>query len=657
MNFKSQKFFFFFLTIALFFSLQTIFCFADPKTTDQDSVKLGKYLSILKKIDPKNVDSIIAISDKAILDFKHQNSEYDLCKINQGTGFILSKYGYLGLSEKYYTDALALSKKIKNTSLEVDITNSLGVLWGKRGDFLKAESYFLKALLSAKKTNYQEGVAAAYFKLGVVRTKQNKPNEALEFYLKVDSVNQKNGTHFLKNDLIANKAIIYAIRGDLDNALKQFELSYKIAAEERNLINQVLALQNIGLVYKEKKQYQKALSILEKGINTAKKSNLKEEELRITINVPLVVFEQKKYHLAQTQLLDLLKKAKKLGLEDLQVEIYNVLVETSEAQNNFKSAFDYYKSGSNIKDKQINEQKQRALAEANASLGLYKANAKILEGNQLLFQTRKERNIILVVLIAIAILSFVLIFVLIRLKNTNDELSISKIELTESNSIKNKLFSIIGHDLRGGHGSTLGILGLIKNGDLDAEEQAKYLDLIIKQSTSSLETLDDLLLWGKAQIKGNNLQKVNIQILPVIQKVIDLNIKAINEKKLVLNTIDLEGKSIFMDANHFAFIIRNLMANAIKFTPSNGQINIYAENHQNNLIKICVADNGIGIPEEDLKNIFLPDSKSRRGTNNEKGTGLGLTLCNEFVMANGGKIWAEQNNNQGTVLCFTCEKG
>jgi signal transduction histidine kinase len=645
------------LAIMIFlFTLQSP-VFADGKTQTKDSLRLEKYLSKLKSINPQKVDSIIIVINQGVTEFKKENKTYNLCKINQAGGSLFSKFGYLNLSEIYYSEALELAKQLKNKKLEANILNSYGVLWGKKGDYIKAESIFLKALLIAKQNNDAEGTANSYFKLGVIRTKQDKPDEALKFYLKIESINKLNGSKYYQKDLIQNLGIVYAMKGDLSNALNQFHKSYNNALKHNNYVDQVLALQNIGLVFKEKKDYLTADKSFKEGIALAKKQGLKEEELRISLSRTLILFDQKKYDLAQNQLINLLNEGKKIELEDLEIEIYNNLEAIAKVKQNYKSALYYFKKNCEVKDKQLNQQKQQAVAEANASLGLYKANEEVLEGKNLLFQKIKEKNIILGGLIFAGLVSIGLIIVLYRLKRLNVKLNHSKLELTNSNNIKNKLFSIIGHDLRGSYGMTLGILELIKEDELTEAEQQKYLDLVIKQSESSLTILDDLLLWGQAQIKGTKLNQLLLPVLPTVQKSINFNIEAINDKCLTVNKIDLENKNVFMDANHFAFVIRNLLANSIKFTPKNGEINIYAQDYGEGLIRICVADNGIGISTEDLKNVFLPDSKSSLGTNSEKGTGLGLTLCNEFVKANGGEIWAEKNADQGTIICFTCLKG
>jgi signal transduction histidine kinase len=653
-----KQFFNCFLLFLIVFicTLNTQHVFGFQQSSAADSLRLEKYLSVLNGISPDLVDRIIEVSDKAILEFKIEKNPYNVCKINQATGSLFIKFGYLSLSEKYLTDALNYAIELKNKELEVDITNTIGVLWGKKGDYLKSESYFLTALLKAQKANYTQGKVSSYFKIGVLRIKEDKPDEALKFYLKVDSINSKNGTSFLKTDLINNKAIVYAIKGDLDNALKQFELSYKLALKDKRIVDQVLAYQNIGLVYKERNDYKNAIKYLDAGIALAQKSGLHEEELRISIAKPSILIEQKNYSLAKQQFLQILEKSKKIELNDLSIEIYSSLVYILQEQQDYKSALVYFKEGTALKNLQTNKLKQRALAEANVSLGLYTANQKILESESLLFQKTREKNILLIVLLFGALLTVGLIVVSLRLKKLNDKLNIKKADLTESNHVKNKLFSIIGHDLRGSQGTTLGILGLIEEGELDPIEQKKYIEIVIKQTTSSLAILDDLLLWGQAHVKGEKLEKKPLLVLPFVQKAIDLNLDIITEKSISISPIALENLNIIMETNHFAFVIRNLIANAIKFTPHQGAVEIYAEDYSGRLIKICVSDNGIGIPNGDLESIFLPESLSRKGTNNEKGTGLGLTLCKEFVKANGGEIWAEQNDKKGTRLCFTVEK-
>lgn len=642
------------LGVSLFFLLVPLCTVAFQNVVKLDSVKLNAVLSTIKAIDAHNIDSIINYSDAQALYFKNIKQDVALRKVNQTAGFVLSKYGYFGLSEKYYLEAVSIAKNAKDFYAEADITNSLGVLAGKKGDFVKAEAFFLKTLLIAEKENYPEGIVASYFKLSTVRIRQNKIDEAFAYCLKADSVNQLYNKQFLKLDIINNKAIVFAIRGDLDKALDLFKQGYNVSLRNNEITNQVSSLQNIGLVYKDKRDFKTALSYLNKGVDLANKHRLIAEGLRVAVNIPSLMVEKKQFSLAEDKLKEILLNAKDQNLNDLVLEIYRNLVDIAKTQNNYKDAFDYFNEYTKLNDKQNDEEKQRALQEASVSLGLYKANAEILKKDTLLFQKNRERNILFSILLFVGILLGFLVFILFRLKKLNGRLNNKKELLTESNNIKDKLFSILGHDLRGHQGTTLGILNLLKDGELSNEEAELYLGMLIKQSQSALATLDDLLLWGKAQIKGDKHLQTQLEVLPYCQSVFDLNSEAIHEKHLTVRVIALEGIKVLANSNHFSFVIRNLIANAIKFTPNHGTIKVYHEIYQKDKIRICIADTGLGLSNEELESIFSPGNVSKRGTNNETGTGLGLMLCKEFVEANGGKIWAERNQDGGTTVCFTC---
>ncbi|WP_161603008.1 tetratricopeptide repeat-containing sensor histidine kinase [Pedobacter arcticus] len=630
---------------------------AFQKTTVKDSLKLHTSLDILTAISAQNVDSIVRFADGLIHDHNKNADAKSLLRINRTTGALLLRYGYLQLAEKYYEDAVAISRKLNDKPAEAENTNSLGVLWAKKGDYVKAEASFLKALLIAKQEDNPELMTASYLKLSTLRIRQNRVDAAYIFCLKADSVNKKYQSHFFEVDLMSNKAVVYAIRGNLKKALGFFKKSYEVAVNEGAKVEQVLGLQNIGLIYKEEKDYKRALAYLNQGLTLAKKSGLRDEELRLSINIPVILVEKNELQLAEDEFLELLTRSKEAGLEDLVLEVYGHLISLAKTQANYKKAFEYLGSSKSIEDKQINEQKQSAFRQASVMLGLYTANKRIIENQNLLFQKNREQNILFGILVFVVILLSFVVFILFRLRKLNTKLNVKRVQLVESNHVKDKLFSIIGHDLRGNQSTTLGILNLIKDGELDDAELELYLGMLVKQSQSALTTLDDLLLWGKAEIKGEAPQRTVFEILPVIQNALDLNSEAIHEKKLNVQNYKLDGLQVFSCSNHFSFIIRNLVANAIKFTPMAGNIKLFAEHHGKDFWKICVADDGIGLTEKELISIFSPGNSSKNGTNNEVGTGLGLVLCKEFVEINDGQIWAERNAEGGTTICFMCKKG
>ena len=167
-------------------------------------------------------------------------------------------------------------------------------------------------------------------------------------------------------------------------------------------------------------------------------------------------------------------------------------------------------------------------------------------------------------------------------------------------------------------------------------------------------TLNNLLTWSKSQMNGFVNKPISFQIHEKVNSSIQLLQENANQKKIaIVNNVPTSAE-IYCDVNQFNLIVRNLVTNGIKFTPSGGEIRIHAD-EKNQFWEISIKDNGVGISPEVLKKLFKPDSAlhSTYGTNKEKGTGLGLLLCKEMVEKNGGKISVESIPNEGTTFYFT----
>lgn len=220
--------------------------------------------------------------------------------------------------------------------------------------------------------------------------------------------------------------------------------------------------------------------------------------------------------------------------------------------------------------------------------------------------------------------------------------------LKASNLMKDRLFSIIGHDLRGPIGSITSALNLITSNVLDQEKTKKLLDLTEKTSRSVFVTLENLLHWS---ISWNEDFQQNPQIFPlgnIVNRKIDLLELIARGKNLKIENNVSEDILIFGDSEMVEITISNLLHNAIKFSKNGESIKISA-NDLGEEIKITISDTGIGIPENKILNIF--DSyriNSMIGTSGEKGTGLGLSLCKKLVELNKGRIEVTSKENIGT---------
>lgn len=245
------------------------------------------------------------------------------------------------------------------------------------------------------------------------------------------------------------------------------------------------------------------------------------------------------------------------------------------------------------------------------------------------------------------------------LEKANEELE-SKVkertaELEELNANKDKLFSVIAHDLKSPFTAILGYSDYLAQEieDLSQEEVRTYAASINTSAVNIFKLLSNLLEWSILQSTGKKYHPENFNLSSLVDEnlllfeiiAIDKNIKLYSGIK---NDIIL-----YADKNMTESIIRNLISNALKFTHEKGTINITAE-IKKEFAEICVCDNGIGMTEQEIEKLFkLSHDISREGTKNEKGTGLGLILCKEFVNKHGGKIWVESNKDRGSKFIFT----
>ena len=239
-----------------------------------------------------------------------------------------------------------------------------------------------------------------------------------------------------------------------------------------------------------------------------------------------------------------------------------------------------------------------------------------------------------------------------EITNQNEEITEQKKALEELNGIKDKLFSIISHEFRSPLNSLKGTLALLKVGALSEEE----LNMISKELTDKINStsifLDNLLNWAKSQMQGIQAKPADVNLKEVASENILLLKSMADKKRIQLENRISEESNAFVDPNMMNLIFRNLISNAIKFSMKGGSILIHsAKNGQYNTIS--VKDNGIGMSQENIKMLFQVQSFTTRGTANERGTGLGLYISKNFIESNGGKIWVESEEGNGSTFKFT----
>jgi len=241
----------------------------------------------------------------------------------------------------------------------------------------------------------------------------------------------------------------------------------------------------------------------------------------------------------------------------------------------------------------------------------------------------------------------------IELQNKN--LAITNEELHKANISKDKFFSIIAHDLKSPFNSILGFSELLSDefDNFDMEEKKSFAHNINEASLAAVKLLENLLEWARMQTGKIEFNPKNIDLSNIVVETLSLLHSFAHSKNIKLTSSIGFNTMVFADENMIKTVMRNLVSNAIKFTPVGGEVKIMSVNKENT-IEISVKDNGVGISQEDVELLFQIDKSFKRvGTNNETGTGLGLILCKEFVERNGGSIHIESTPGIGSIFTFT----
>lgn len=240
-------------------------------------------------------------------------------------------------------------------------------------------------------------------------------------------------------------------------------------------------------------------------------------------------------------------------------------------------------------------------------------------------------------------------------KQIEEELKIKNVELQKLNADKDFFMSMLAHDLKSPFNSILGLLELLimNLNYYDIDKIRQFILLINDSSVGAYHLLEDILLWAHSQSGKLPFEPGEIDLKHCCKGVIESLKPNADFKNITIRGIETEGINIYADINMLNTILRNLITNAIKFTNRGGIINITAQQNSSDTT-IVVSDNGIGISAERIPTLFdISKVHSTKGTDDEKGTGLGILLCKEFVERHGGKIWVESELNKGSLFKFT----
>jgi signal transduction histidine kinase len=444
-------------------------------------------------------------------------------------------------------------------------------------------------------------------------------------------------------------AILYAVKGQNDKAFERFMNNLELSNNQKFVMSHIECLSYLGSYFVESGETEKALGYLREGLEVASKNKLPELKADILLSIAEIV-SQTDPAKALVYLDEAMQIGEDMGNRVFITMVYGARIRCFKALGNFREALKATELKQKIADSIFSINKSIELSSIAATYELKQSNERVKDLEKESALNARQRNMMIVVVVAVALLLITLSVSYKRTINLNKQLKRHQAELNELNAMKDKLFSIIGHDLRGPMARIPTILDIYEDPGTDADEKAFLLQSLREHTKASMDMLEKLLFWGQALVKGIRIQMQRINLNEIVDQNVSLYAPAIVEKGVsVINKLPADIFA-YADPTHVDFILRNLLTNAMKYSHSGGEITVSATPaQQQGFLVISVKDNGTGIKPEMLSRIFNP-AYSVPGTADEKGTGIGLMLCKEFAILDGGDIWVESEYGKGATF-------
>ena len=639
----------------------------DKSVPDSTRVKIlvalsGEYqysdFTKAKKYATEAVEAAEEIADKKIKILAFQN-----------IGILHTLSGDYSTALRY--DNLALQHSLEtedSLNMTVDYNNVANDYYDL-GEYDEAYYYFTQSFRIAREINDSLRMAIALHNVGRVFKELGQYDKALDHLHISQNMSRKikdsEGIPYSMDEI----GDVMLRRKEYDSALRTLLKSVKLTRQQNIKILEPRTLAKIATIHLHNKDYKKALAYYDSTYALHEKTNNRFGMAEVGLGRGIVLRDQGKYDDALKLIKQSLEIAHESNARILEINCYNQLAALYELKGDFRKSLEYFKQYKQLEDTLFSQDMQEKLlrdqlrfeTEAKDTQIAALSRARDIRDDQL-----KKQEFIRNILVVVAALSVILLATVYRsgqrrrqintllLKHQEDMEKRSE-ELERLNQVKDKFFSIISHDLRSPINALAGLLDLIDKGAVKPEELPNHVRELKSRFNHTRTLLNNLLDWTLLQMDKLNLQPTRINLHKLVDENIQLLGMSQSKQIKILNQAPEEA-FIFADLNTTNLVIRNLMTNAIKFTNDGGVVTIAAKGKENEWV-ITVSDNGIGINPDVMKILFDKTAPyTTRGTANEKGTGLGLILCKEFVEKNGGKIWVESSPGNGSKFSFTMPK-
>lgn len=585
-------------------------------------------------------------------------------------------FGYVNttpaLVKPYINGAIKLSQTLKSKGAEMTFFTGAGKLHYELGDYDNALKYYLEGAKVAESAKDYAYMCEVYTLISDVYIINKNFHKSDEYLAKEWATIQQ---HFPEDDWLlasyySKKSRIFNIKNDLDSALYY---AWKVANITQKTVSRstddarlhVNDLRLVGITYTAMARYKEAEQIFAQCkaiLDTVKVQSGNAKTLcRLYGNIGDLMQKKGQYNEALAAFDQSLRYAREIAHPEAEMNAYLNLSEVYNKQQNYKAEALFLKKYYELKDSLYTTDKQVKMTELEADYQLEKKNATLAFQKAETARQKNLRNISIAIaaIVVLVLGALIVLYRRIRSKNTllaeqNEQILNQKEALEKLNTVKNKMFSVISHDLRSPINTLKTFFALTKQKQLSPEKQIRYQDQVEQSVIQTGTMLDNLLVWAQMQLNNKPPQIFPINTADAIKNALaevtaQAQLKEILFEESIIETDALANKSILEIA------IRNLLTNAIKFSKVNGTIQV-SNGSANDHVIIRIQDFGIGMDAVQITQINDKAIESKTGTQGEKGSGMGLMLVVQLLQQINARLDIQSKPGKGSIFAIILPK-
>ncbi|MBS1558224.1 MAG: tetratricopeptide repeat-containing sensor histidine kinase [Bacteroidetes bacterium] len=668
-------------SVTIFLLVGVLFTAYSQKTLDSlkrklseapnDSIKIVSLIRLAKEYQYTDLKKSFEYTEKAIDLAETKNLLWAKILTYSLVGNFHGISGDYGAAMNFFDLALSAGFQAKDTLAMTRGYNNLGENYLILGKLDEAYFNFTQCYKLASKKNQDFYKAIALHNLASVFKELGQYNRALD-HLRISQqlsikIKDYEGEAYNYDEI----GDIMRRMGNYDSAYKALRRSLKVARSLKLSVNDLMpiTLTRLAKTFSEQKNNAVALAYYDSANFLYTQAENEFGQATVELGRGVIFMNERKFDQAK-KLMESSRNAAHLNnAKTLEIECLQNLSKLYENLGDYKTSLTYYKQYKTLEDSLYSQAMQAKLLqdqlrfETSAQTDQIK---QLTQMEELRKAELKRESLVRNILVVVVALTVILLFSVYRsgqrriqinnlLLQHQAEIKKRSQELEQLNEVKDKFFSIVSHDLRSPINALSAILDLMDKGNISQEEFSKLNKELRIQFNHTKGLINNLLDWALLQMDKLRIQPEKIDLHDLVNEnfklLSSLHLKEMN----LVNTIE-PNTFCWGDLNIVNLVLRNLILNSLKFTGNGGTIEAGSRREGDDII-VSIKDTGIGIRPEIQKIIFEKTSGyTSRGTANEKGTGLGLILCKEFVEKNGGKIWLESEVGKGSTFYFSIKK-